>query len=173
MCTGFLRLVLAPVSSPSGFARCQTEKKQVLTYFEVKVTYLAVSILYFMTVSYEKCRLLKMTIPGWLIHSFGTLSPLCALFCSCLPATDCRRVCLFCLFFTVPLQCLWRDSAILISKLLLAYFSYTTGSYRQGRFQGGGGGRGTTAPGEISAAPLCPPPQKKFKIKPSLAKIFC
>ena len=35
VCTGFLRLVLAPppvnpsrsVSSPSGFARCQTEKK--------------------------------------------------------------------------------------------------------------------------------------------------
>ena len=148
------------VSSPSGFARCQTEKKQVLTYFEVKVTYLAVSILYFMTVSYEKCRLLKMTIPGWLIHSFGTLSPLCALFCSCLPATDCRRVCLFCLFFTVPLQCLWRDSAILISKLLLAYFSYTTGSYRQGRFQGGGGAGGLRPPVKFLPLP-CALPHKK------------
>ena len=33
---------------------------------------------------------------------------------------------------------------------------------------GEGGGRG---PSEISG-PMCPPPKKKFKIRPSLAKIF-
>jgi len=37
----------------------------------------------------------------------------------CLPATtDCRRFCLFC---TVPMQCVWHDIVTLISTLLLTY----------------------------------------------------